>query len=94
MLLVYIRNLHRKEMETVLHLLCHCEVVWKVWSKWLGIWQIEWAIPWSNFGECLFTVSCGQYGCVEMRLGFWSKGKWPDKWIPISDFVRNPVCFS
>ncbi|KAK8604824.1 hypothetical protein V6N13_082293 [Hibiscus sabdariffa] len=121
-----------KEAETVPHLLCHCEVVWKVWSKWLGIWQIEWAIPGSihqlslmwdhlitkvgmkefwrmSFCSIIWTVwlcrnevlfnnkFCDAATILDLsilRLGFWSKGKWSDKLISISDFVRNPVCFS
>ncbi|KAL4304631.1 hypothetical protein GQ457_10G004650 [Hibiscus cannabinus] len=87
------RRLHLEsntgEVETVQHLFCHREVVWRVWSKWLETWQIVW-----NFGECLSAAFFGQFGCVGMKLGFWSKCKWLDKLIYVLEFVRNMECFS
>ncbi|KAL4283872.1 hypothetical protein GQ457_16G008010 [Hibiscus cannabinus] len=48
-----------REVETIEHLFfCHCEVVWRVWKRWVALWHLQ-VIP---------PLSTPSFGCTE----FWS----------------------
>lgn len=51
------------EVESVNHLLLHCEFSWKLWSWWLNLWEYSWAFPdsiksafyqWQVYGNGIF----------------------------------------
>ncbi|XP_039002867.1 uncharacterized protein LOC120129436 [Hibiscus syriacus] len=33
------------EQKTVDHVLCHCDVVWKVWQRWCSVWKVNIVFP-------------------------------------------------
>ncbi|KAL4282828.1 hypothetical protein GQ457_16G022450 [Hibiscus cannabinus] len=41
----YLCALCSRESETVEHLFCHCEVVWRVWKRWAALWHLHLIVP-------------------------------------------------
>ncbi|KAK8481100.1 hypothetical protein V6N12_032735 [Hibiscus sabdariffa] len=34
-----------KALEPVEHVFCHCGLVWKVWMKWVAMWNLHLVVP-------------------------------------------------
>ncbi|XVE48705.1 hypothetical protein DITRI_Ditri01bG0023600 [Diplodiscus trichospermus] len=77
------------EIETCEHLFISCSFVWKIWSHWIALWGLDWAMPrdfkslFMAWNDALTMKSCDKVWKLALFAIIWTV------WMTRNDLVFN-----